>query len=145
MTQLSRRWSTERLLVVVALVATVGGAVVGTAVGYGFHYEARQTRKIYLFNNGLDFNETTFGLPHDTFTPDHMTVNKGDTVVIHYINIEDKPEKHNFSINAPYNIDVDVEQGQTANITFTANYAGIFLYYCKFHTPTMEGYLSVQG
>src|SRR5437879_13290895 len=106
----SGRWSTERLLIVVALVAVVGGALVGTAVGYGFHYEARQTRNIYLFNNGVGFNETTFGLHHDTFTPDHITVNKGDTVVLACINREDKPERHTFSIEVPSNIHVDVAQ-----------------------------------
>src|SRR2546422_11538192 len=100
----SGRWSTGRLLIVVALVAVVGGALVGRGVGYGFHYEARQTRNIYLFNNGLDLNEPTFGLPHDTFTPDHLTGNNGRTGVPQYNNMEDKTEKHNFSIAVPYNI-----------------------------------------
>src|SRR5438445_11285944 len=104
----SGRWSTGRLLIVVALVAVVGGALVGTAVGYGFHYEDRQTRNIYLFNNGLDFNETTFGLPHDTFTPDHSKVNKGDTLALHYINIEDKHEKDKFTNGVPQTMADDV-------------------------------------
>ncbi len=41
--------------------------------------------------------------------------------------------------------DVVVQVNQTATITFTANWAGVFRYYCAYHQPTMTGYLAVLG
>ncbi len=40
MTQLTRQWSAEKLLLVVSVVAIVAGVAVGTSVGYAVHYSA---------------------------------------------------------------------------------------------------------
>ncbi len=104
-----------------------------------------QTREFQLFTTSLDFNETQVGIPHDTFTPDHLIVNKGDTVVIHFHNLEDTDEHHTFTMQAPYAMDYDVAPGAEANITFVADHAGVFPYTCGFHQPTMTGYLVVIG
>jgi len=108
-----------------------------------------------------------FKIPHDTFVPDTITVNKGDHVVIHFADIESTPEGHTFTMDPPYTFDAvvykDITQGggvagtftdvpgvilgqsQTATITFTANWAGTFRYFCEIHQPTMTGYLVVIG
>ena len=159
--------SSAKLLTAAALIAVFSGAVVGLSVGYVVHYSAPVTRTFYLFDGTVPFNETMFyGHPHDTFVPDTITVNKGDHVLIHYVNIEDKGEAHTYTMDPPYKFDATIygnatqqgivstvttkdriilAQGQNATITFTASWAGVFRYYCDFHQPTMTGYLVVIG
>jgi len=152
---------------VATVIAIVSGASVGLGVGYVIHYNAPTTRTFYLFDRSLPFNESLFNIPHDTFVPDTITVNKGDHVVIHFADIESTPEGHTFTMDPPYTFDAvvykDVTQGggvagtfskvgnvfmgqsQTATIAFTAYWAGTFKYYCAIHPPTMTGYLVVIG
>ncbi len=159
--------SSAKLLAAAALIAISSGAVVGLSVGYVVHYSAPATRAFYLFDGTLPFSERTFyNIPHDTFVPDTITVDKGDHVVIHYINIEDVSESHTFTMDLPYKFDatlygnatqqgvvgaypnvgnIVLSQGQNATITFTASWAGTFRYLCEFHQPTMTGYLVVIG
>ena len=159
--------SSEKLLAAAALIAISSGAVVGLSVGYVVHYSAPATRTFYLFDGTLPFSEPSFyNIPHDTFVPDTITVDKGDHVVIHYINIEDVSESHTFTMDLPYKFDatlygnatqqgvvgtypnvgnIVLSQGQNATITFTASWAGTFRYLCEFHQPTMTGYLVVIG
>ncbi len=164
----AKQWSAEKLLLVVGIVAIAAGAAVGTSVGYAVHYSAPTTRAFYLFNSSLPFNEQAWGnLSHDTFSPDRITVNKGDKVIIYYRNIEDTKEDHTFNMDAPYTFDAVIHAGQTeafpvaatmkgtngitlhvnqtATITFTASWAGVFPYRCEIHQPTMTGYLVVLG
>ncbi len=159
--------SSAKLLAAAALIAISSGAVVSLSVGYVVHYSAPATRTFYLFDGTLPFSERTFyNIPHDTFVPDTITVDKGDHVVIHYINIEDVSESHTFTMDLPYKFDatlygnatqqgvvgtypnvgnIVLSQGQNATITFTASWAGTFRYLCEFHQPTMTGYLVVIG
>jgi len=168
------KMSTGKLLLAAGVIAIVSGASVGLSVGYVIHYSAPTTREFYLFDGSLPFNDEPrpagFGYPHDIFVPDRITVNKGDSVLIHYVNIEDVAENHNFHMDAPYSFDaivyanasinsgkgevvntfsrvnqVVLEQGQNATITFTASWAGVFPYRCDYHQPTMTGYLVVIG
>lgn len=136
------------------LISIVVSALVGGTAGYVFAPKTvtgtappstyvPQTREFYLFSDTLAFNESALGVPHDTFHPDNMLVFKGDTVLIRYFNAEDVPEDHTFTMDAPYAMNYIVHQNQEVNITFTANTAGIFRYYCVYHEPTMYGYLSV--
>lgn len=163
----TKQWSAGKLLLVIATVAIVAGATTGLTVGYSVRYEAPTTRAFYLFNSGLPFDQDVWKMPHDTFSPDRITVNKGDNVVIYYRNIEDTTEDHNFHMDSPYTFDAVVHAGQTENfpvvntlhgtsdvtihvnqtatITFKANWAGVFPYECLIHQPTMTGYLVVLG
>ena len=162
-----RKLSSAKLLVAAALTAIFSGAVVGLSVGYVVHYSAPATRIFYLFDGTVPFDESMFyGHPHDTFVPDTITVDKGDHVVIHYVNIEDIGEAHTYTMDPPYTFDATVygnatqqgvvgtypnvgnvvlSQGQNATITFTASWAGTFRYHCAYHQPTMTGYLVVIG
>lgn len=101
-------------------------------------------RDIYVFSSKLDFNETTLGIPHDTFTPDVLVVNKGDTVTVHFYNVDDD-ERHTFTIDSPVKVDTDVAAGGHNNVTFTPSVAGVFAFKCRFHEPTMVGQLLVQA
>jgi len=163
----TKQLSASKLLLVIAVVAIVAGAAIGATVGYAVRYEAPTTRTFYLFNSSLPFDEKTWGIPHDTFTPDRITVNKGDKVIIYYRNIEDTTEDHLFSMKSPYTFDAVIHSGQTENfpvaatmtstqsitlhvnqtatISFTASWAGVFEYWCDKHLPTMTGYLVVLG
>ncbi len=145
-----KNWSASKLLTIITLLSLALGAITGLSLGYAAQYEGPQTRVIYLFNNSLDFNETIFGISHDVFTPDRITVNRGDTLVIRYANIEKEPESHTFTMGipiapGPYKINEVVPAGHNVTVTFTANIPGVFAYVCTFHQPTMTGYLTVLG
>lgn len=92
------------------------------------------------------FNETKMDMPRDVFSIPSITVNRGDTVVIHFFNVElPEGDSHSFTIwDKPYNINVVVRPGENKTITFDASTAGVFTYLCTFHQPTMRGQLVVQ-
>ena len=140
-------WSAQRVLIVTAIISVVTGALAGYGLGYAAQYQGPTTREYFLFNSSVDLNETLYPFIHDTFFPDHLTANRGDTIVIHYINTESRPagDRHSFTMLSPYSINRVVEPGSNANITFTENLPGIFRYWCTFHEPTMRGYLTVLG
>lgn len=162
-----RSLSTGRLLIVAAIIAIVSGASVGLGVGYVVRYNAPTTRTFYLFDRSLPFDEKVFHYPHDTFLPDTLTVNKGDHVLIHFVDVEATPEGHTFDLDPPYTFNavvyknvtegggiastlsnvsrVVIGMSQNATITFDANWAGTFRYICDIHYPTMLGYLVVLG
>ncbi len=165
----SGKLSAGRILVVIAIIAIVSGVSVGLGVGYVVRYNAPTTRTFYLFDRSLPFNESVFGFYHDTFLPATITVNKGDHVLIHFVDTEATPEGHTFDLDAPYTFNavvyknvttpigggvsgtfsnvssVVIGQSGNATITFTASWAGTFRYYCHIHLPTMTGYLVVMG
>ena len=62
--------------------------------------------------------------------PDVIEVNKGDKVFIHLTNIDfDQDITHGFAING-YDLNMEVQPGQTNTIEFTAEKAGTFPLYC---------------
>lgn len=62
--------------------------------------------------------------------PDVIEVNEGDEVSIHLTNIDfDEDITHGFAINS-YDMNIEVQPGQTNTIKFTANKAGTFPIYC---------------
>ncbi len=83
----TKQWSSQRVLAVTVLLSVAVGGLTGYGLGVTARYQGPQTRVFYMFNGSLPFNQTTFGIYHDTFTPDRLTVNRGDKIVIHYINI----------------------------------------------------------
>ncbi len=118
-------------------------AVSGSTVNY-----ASETREIYLFSQvDENIDEDKLGIPPDQFSLDSIIVNKGDTVRVHFANLEpvETQEHHTFTIDAPYGIDADINAGEDTVIEFTATTAGIFEYVCTFHEPTMIGQLVVLG
>jgi plastocyanin len=136
------------------LLSVAGGGLAGFGLGYTFQYQAPTIREYFLFNSSVDLNESLYPYIHDTFFPDHLAANRGDTIVIHYINTESAAaggDRHSFTMLAPYSNSLNgtagiiVDPGRNANITFVVNLPGVFRYYCIFHEPTMRGYLTVLG
>lgn len=108
-----------------------------------------QEREFYLFSQvDENINEEVLGIPPDKFSSSEIIVNQGDTVDIHFYNLEpvETQEKHSFTINAEeYRMHHDVQAGQSVEIEFVADKAGIYDYQCVYHMPTMQGKLVVLG
>jgi nitrous-oxide reductase len=80
--------------------------------------------------------------------PDVIRVNKGDNVVIHVTNIEQtRDELHGLAIN-DYDINIVIDPGETKSVTFTADKAGVYAFYCTNFCSAlhqeMQGYLLVK-
>ena len=107
--------------------------------------ETSQTEKpfFFLFNTELPaFNVTEF--PPDDFSLKILEVNQNNNVSIYFYNMESSTgDRHSFTINAPYNVNLNLGQGKNGSISFVANEPGIFRYYCEYHEPTMSGQLVV--
>ena len=107
--------------------------------------ETSQTEKpfFFLFNTELPaFNVTEF--PPDDFSLKILEVNQNNNVSIYFYNMEaPSGDRHSFTINAPYNVNLNLGQGKNGSISFVANEPGIFRYYCEYHEPTMSGQLVV--
>ncbi len=82
------------------------------------------------------------------FTPDNITIHQGDNVTIYLTNLEQQPNiTHGFAIER-YNINVSVDPGQTQEVDFQADKAGVYPFYCTDFCSAlheeMMGYLLVQ-
>ncbi|NSL51635.1 Sec-dependent nitrous-oxide reductase [Calidifontibacillus erzurumensis] len=80
--------------------------------------------------------------------PDVIEVNEGDKVFVHLTNIDfDEDITHGFAINQ-YNLNIEVQPGQTSTVEFTANKAGTYPLYCTNFCSAlhqeMSGYLLVK-
>ena len=77
------------------------------------------------------------------FDPDTVVVTQGETVTISIRNLEGGPDDlHSFTLPA-YRIDRAVPPLATVNVTFKADRAGVFPFYCDHHKPWMSGELVV--
>jgi nitrous-oxide reductase len=82
------------------------------------------------------------------FTPDTIRVKQGDMVHLHVTNVEQaKDATHGFGISS-YNISLSIEPGEHNNVSFRAERAGVFPFYClefcsALHLE-MAGYLIVE-
>ncbi len=104
-----------------------------------------QAREFYVFTVVVGFNDTLVGLPHDAFAPDQITVNRWDSVTIHFYNTEDEAERHSFTMAAPYTMGQDLNWKENKTFNFTASTGGMFRYWCTYDLPSMVGYLVVLG
>ena len=80
--------------------------------------------------------------------PEHVTVNKGDTVTFYLTNLERaEDETHGFTVDT-YGVHGSFEPGKTASVTFVADRSGVFPYYCTEFCSAlhleMEGILFVK-
>jgi len=141
-------WSARNLLIASILLAAIVGGITGLGASYLSHPSpSPQTRDIYLFAQDLSFSVPSNLSSDYIYSSSQITVNKGDTVTIHFYNPTDKA--HSFTIGAPYTNDVVVAAQSTviqnANITITTSQAGSFAFHCKFHPPQMTGTILVNG
>lgn len=81
-------------------------------------------------------------------TPDYVEVEQGDTVTFHITsNEQSRDQTHGFTIDS-YNVNGSWEPGKTASVTFLADRAGVFPFYCTEFCSAlhleMQGYLLVK-
>ena len=82
------------------------------------------------------------------FTPDIIRVKEGDTVHVHITNLEQAHDAtHGFALDT-YNINLSLEPGEHADVTFVADHAGVFPLYCTEFCSAlhleMAGYFLVE-
>lgn len=97
------------------------------------------TRTFFEFNTGIPaFNVTLF--PPDQFSDTSIEANQGDNVTVNFFNMEAPAgDRHSFTINAPYKINLDLAPGKNGTVSFIANDPGVYQFYCEYHEPTMTG------
>jgi nitrous-oxide reductase len=108
--------------------------------------------KIVRTGNRVDVYGTAmrsrFTFDHTQKRPDEIDVNQGDHVYIHLTNIDfDEDITHGFAING-YDINMEVQPGQTNTLDFVADKAGTFPLYCTNFCSAlhqeMTGYFQVK-
>lgn len=81
--------------------------------------------------------------------PDIVEVRRGERVHLHITSLEQaRDATHGFAIDR-YNVNLSIEPGKTCNVSFTADRAGVFPYYCTEFCSAlhleMAGYLLVKA
>jgi len=139
----SRRGGTLAPIVVAGIAIAIAGAALTISYYNSAAGRARspQAWVFYLVTPEESFNETVIGIPHYIFSPTQITVNQGDSILIHFYNTADDTH-HTFTLPA-YQINVDLAPGQHQDIKFVAMQAGVFSFGCTFHPTTMRGQLTV--
>ena len=139
-------------LIVVAVACTFSAVVLPTFAQTGTGSQGQEepseesqvtNRTFFEFNTGIPaFNVTLF--PPDQFSQTTLEVNQNDNVTVNFFNMEAPyGDRHSFTINAPYKINLDLAPGQNGTLSFLANHPGIYQFYCAYHEPTMTGQLLV--
>lgn len=132
---------------IAAVAIAIAGAALALLQAPGAPSEAEpERREFHLFSVvNPDINEEELGIPPDQFSMSEITVNKGDTVVVHFYNLEpeETEEKHSFTMFEGYEMHHDVDASESKTIEFVASESGIFEYQCVYHQPTMRGNLIV--
>ncbi|MBI5853081.1 MAG: Sec-dependent nitrous-oxide reductase [Planctomycetes bacterium] len=82
------------------------------------------------------------------FTPDTIRVKEGETVHLHITSVEQAFDAtHGFALGS-YDINLSIEPGRHCDVTFVADRAGVFPYYCTEFCSAlhleMAGYLLVE-
>ena len=67
------------------------------------------------------------GKPHPQFSVKELSVNKGDTVIIH---VNTTNGVHNFNIDE-FNVHEETPTGSVTTVQFVADQSGEFVYYCS--------------
>jgi len=93
------------------------------------------------------FNETKGvqkgKLTSDEYSLQTILVNQGDKIVVNLYNMEaPSGDRHSFTIDGPYNVNIDTAQGGNGTVAFVADHVGTFKFYCKYHN-SMVGELVI--
>ncbi len=87
----------------------------------------------------LSVKEFTIIAKNFAFEPSTITVQEGDTVILHVTSMEGT---HGYAIR-DYNIDLFVEQGKTETVEFIADKKGTFTTRCS--VPCGSGHSDMKG
>lgn len=149
-----RIWMTlfTATLIVVTVACTYSSVVLPTFAQTGTGSQGQEessegslvtNRNFFQFNTAIPaFNVSLF--PPDQFALRTIEVNQNDNVTVDFFNMEAPTgDRHSFTINAPYKINLDLAPRQNGTVSFLANQSGIYQFYCEYHEPTMTGQLLV--
>lgn len=102
-------------------------------------------KTFYIFTSEVEnADENKLKFAGDSYSINTLVVDKNDKVTVNFYNVDDvQTERHSFTIDEPYAVNIDLAFDQNGNATFTAGLTGIFTYYCKYHLPVMTGQLVV--
>ena len=101
-------------------------------------------KTFHIFTSEIEnVNEDKLGVAGDSFSMNTMLVKKGDKVNVNLQCDDIQTEKHSFTIDDPYSVNIDLAFSQNGNATFTADQEGVFTFYCAYHLPVMSGQLEV--
>ena len=109
----------------IAIVAIVIGITsMGLVLYDDDDYTVSVTRDIHLFSQvDENIDEDKFGVPPDQYSTEQIIVNKGDTVNVHFYNLEpvETQEHHTFTLNGePYDVNLDINAGESDTVSFVA-------------------------
>ena len=110
---------------------------------------APTTRIFNIYSTHVTGFNQTKGVQKENLTSDQYSlqtilVNQGDKIVVNLYNMEaPSGDRHSFTIDAPYNVNIDTAQGGNGTAAFVADHVGIFKFYCKYHVPSMVGELVI--
>jgi nitrous oxide reductase len=109
------------------------------------HEETPGEKTLYVFTSEVEnVDEDKLGVAGDSFDVQTLVVNQGDKVNVNFYNVDDvQTEKHSFTIDDPYKVNIDLAFAEKGNATFTVDEPGVFTYYCAYHLPVMKGQLVV--
>ena len=136
--------STQRL----ALAASSTANETNTSGLSSLSPSAPTTRIFNIYSTHVTgFNQTKgvqkANLTSDQYSLQTILVNQGDKIVVNLYNMEaPSGDRHSFTIDAPYNVNIDTPQGGNGTAAFIADHVGIFKFYCKYHT-SMVGELVI--
>ncbi len=116
----------------------IAGAVSARAVTGGQERVERNGKEVHVHMTAI----------RSHFTPDVVRVKLGDTVHVHITNLEQAYDAtHGFALNS-YNINLSLEPGEHADVSFVADRAGVFPMYCTEFCSAlhleMAGYFIVE-
>ena len=109
------------------------------------YQETPGEKTFYVFTSEVEnVDEDKLLVEGDSFDVQTLVANKGDKVRVNFYNVDDvQTEKHSFTIDDTYKVNIDLEFGDMGHATFTADEPGVFTYYCAYHLPVMKGQLVV--
>lgn len=83
-------------------------------------------KTFHIFTSEIEnVDEDKLGVAGDSFSMNSMLVKKGDKVNVNFYNVDDvQTEKHSFTIDDPYSVNIDLAFYQNGNATFTADQEG---------------------
>ncbi len=115
-----------------------GGTISPYKINSGKETIVRNGKRVHVYGS----------LIRSHITPDTIEVEQGDIVSIHLTsNEQSKDNVHGFTIDT-YNVHGSFEPGKTASVTFVADRAGVFPFYCTEFCSAlhleMQGYLLVK-
>ena len=114
---------TTSILALIAVAVIAGCTSTGNVVEQGTTVSPSSVKEFSMDS----FYVMENGKPHPQFSVNEMSVNKGDTVIIH---VNTTTGSHNFNLDE-FNVHEETPTGSVTTVQFVAGQSGEFVYYCS--------------